>query len=493
MPVLKPTASRSSKPPAGLALGLFGLLSAACSESIRPHVWPVLELEYPVGAEFDYAPMLAQAHAALPLANPSTGEFTGRGRVWIKGSRDLAEARLEGGESIELEPPFYVAVVEADPGATIVEFRGASEPVRVTVDVPDARALGAPKERFGILSYGCFDPFTVIDGVTVVDPGDGTDRAGEKRDHVSRLLAARDLFRRAALGELPDFPAADLILGAGDQVYLEGAHDSYTDYHVRHPLTAWTVEAMPKPRLGLAAFTRFVDETYRMYWSFTTLDDVFRAVPGLMMWDDHEIRDGWGSHGDEHVYVDTYYAVARAGFADHGFARGPRKWEARLEAYDAPLHQSLSLHGLPIFVLDQRSARDVRVPRVLGDEQWAAFSAWLDALDPADSDLYVVVSPLPLLYRLTNLADLAAEFDGEVRDDWLDAWSSDPNVAELDRVMTAMAAAWQRGMHAIIFSGDMHLSALLRADARRGSEEAPEVMAYELVTSGLAGRLSGGG
>ena len=39
----------------------------------------------------------------------------------------------------------------------------------------------------------------------------------------------------------------------------------------------------------------------------------------------------------------------------------------------------------------------------------------------------------------------------------------------------------------------MHLSALLRADARRGPEEAPGVMAYEIVTSGLAGRLSGGG
>ena len=53
--------------------------------------------------------------------------------------------------------------------------------------------------------------------------------------------------------------------------------------------------------------------------------------------------------------------------------------------------------------------------------------------------------------------------------------------------------AASRGLRAIIFSGDMHLSALLRADASRGSDAAPEVMAYELVTSGLAGPLSGGG
>jgi hypothetical protein len=106
----------------------------------------------------------------------------------------------------------------------------------------------------------------------------------------------------------------DLLCGSGDQVYVEPGHDVYGAWGDAHPITAWTVESRPRPRVGLTAFVAFLDEAYRRSWSFETLDEVLKTTPSVMTWDDHEIRDGWGSQGDEHVYLDTYYAAARDAF-----------------------------------------------------------------------------------------------------------------------------------------------------------------------------------
>jgi hypothetical protein len=212
-----------------------------------------------------------------------------------------------------------------------------------------------------------------------------------------------------------------------------------------------------------------------------------------MVWDDHEIRDGWGSQGDEHVFLDTYYAAARQAFVQHQLWRGPRRWHDDLAAPRVPLYQTLTLHELPIFVLDERSARDVRVPQVLGPEQWARLREWLAALDARRSPYYVLVSPLPVLFRVADLVDLGAAFDDEVRDDLLDLWNSDVNQPELDALVAELIATSKRGLRAILVSGDIHISAILRATARPAGSpvEAASVFAYEIITSGLAGALSG--
>jgi hypothetical protein len=466
------------------AIVVLGLALGACASPRDLDLWPVLEPRYPEQPALDYAPLSAQAHAALPLADPTTGELAGPGRIWIKGSPSVRSAELRGG-AVALDPPYYAALVEAPAGRVVVDFAGEGAPISVEVHVPDAAAWNEARERFSLLAYGCFDPFAVEKGRAIVDPG------SDSEDGYARLHAIRELFRDAARGDVAGFPEPDLVCGAGDQVYVEPAHDSYAAFGAAHPLSAWTVERMPRPRLDLGSFVRFLDETYRKTWSFTTLDEVLRSKPAVMIWDDHEIRDGWGSQGDEHVFVDTYYAAARDAFVQHQFRRGPRPWDAALAAPRASLHQSLALHGLPIFVFDQRSARDVRVPQVLGDAQWTAFTAWLDALDPARMPYYVLVSPLPLLYRVSNLAQLAADLDPEVRDDMLDAWSSAPNTPELDRILERMVVSWRRGLRAIVISGDMHLSAILSATVRDGERAAPAVFAYEIVASGLAGRFGG--
>lgn len=419
--------------------------------------------------------------------------------MWVKGSLDYRLAHIGDGPPIHLTPPHFTALLEAPPGPVEVVFSDVTRPglqelappIVCPVVAPDPQDLNGLRERFALLAFGCFDPFRIHDDAVVVAPGDGTGRPGIKDEPYSRLWSIREAMKAVAAGALEDIPPSSLIVGAGDQVYVEAAHDQVAELGNRHPLSAWTVEAKPRPRVGLAEFEKLLSDTYRASWSFDGLDKTLANVPAVMIWDDHEIRDGWGSQGDEHVYRDTYYASAREAFLEHQFIRGPRTRTPDLDRPMAPLHQQLRIHGLPIFVLDERSARDCSVPQVLGAEQTRAFGSWLDELDPSACPHYVVVSPLPILYRLTDAVDLASAFDSEIIDDLVDNWSSDLNVAELDRLLSMMLRAHARGLQAIILSGDMHTSALLSASAQRSGEEADSVFAFEIVASGLATVVGG--
>lgn len=477
---------------ASIVLGtLASLAGSGCSTAhdVREAL-PVLDVRYPDAPSLDYAPERGMAHAALPIFDVERQEFVGPSRIWIKGSAAATRVKVDGGESLELFPPFYTDVVEVEGGSHRVEFGGEGE-LTLDVETPRSEELNSESDRLMLLAYGCFDPFDIDGGDVFVSPGDGTGKPGLKEDVTPRYLAIRELFRAAARGTVPRTQPASLVIGAGDQVYVEPAHDRYGEYGVDHPLSAWTVEAYPRPRMALRPFIEFLDRTYRAFWSFETMDEVFRTTPSVMMWDDHEIRDGWGSQGDEHIYRDTYFAAARDAFLAHQHARGPARTLPSSGELTASLHSSFVLNGVSVFVTDQRSARDVRVPQVLGEAQSRDLLRWLDEVDPSRSPYCVIVSQLPMLFRASGLLELAARFDDEIWDDMIDSWSSDANVDELNRLTSALAAASERGVRPILISGDMHTSALLRAKHHLEDGAGEAVFAYEIVASGLASVVDG--
>ena len=42
--------------------------------------------------------------------------------------------------------------------------------------------------------------------------------------------------------------------------------------------------------------THFYFTHYRQHWSSRHLSDALACIPQVMMWDDHDIFDGWGSY-----------------------------------------------------------------------------------------------------------------------------------------------------------------------------------------------------
>lgn len=463
---------------------VFVLVPAACGSALwdlAPQLAPRDLPAVPRGPTLDYAPRPGMAHAALPVFDADRQEFTGPGRIWLKGSLASRTARLEpGGRTVELAPPFFTAVVDAPAPATTVVFAndsGAEHTVHVAA--PDAARLN-DRAPASALFFGDFQPFVVQDGKVEVNAGEPLhDGSG------TTLVAIRKVFAAAARGELPGFRAPAMACGVGDQVYVEGDYHSWGEYGHRHPMSAWTVEAQPRPRVGLAALPQFLDTCYRAHWSFTSFDRALQSCPALMTWDDHDIRDGWGSQGDEHVYRDSWFRGFRDACIAHQFARGPRPWREELASVDQPLWQELAIGGVPTFVLDLRTCRDVAVPTVIGEQQWEALRRWFAALDPARCRNYVLVSSVPLFFRVGSRATIAAAFTDEVRDDLLDTWTSSANEPEWRLVLEEIAAAGARGLRGLIVSGDYHVNALCRVNATRG-DGPPEVVAYELMASGLA-------
>lgn len=43
---------------------------------------------------------------------------------------------------------------------------------------------------------------------------------------------------------------------------------------------------------------RFYDELYQRCWSKPDMSLMLATIPSVMMWDDHDIFDGWGSYPD---------------------------------------------------------------------------------------------------------------------------------------------------------------------------------------------------
>ncbi|DBB15612.1 TPA: hypothetical protein ACH3X3_003824 [Trebouxia sp. C0006] len=85
------------------------------------------------------------------------------------------------------------------------------------------------------------------------------------------------------------------MVGGGDQIYND---EVFSDKHVQ--------EWLHTGRKGLSSYhwtdamaeeaTYFYFTHYRQHWCCRHLADALACIPQVMMWDDHDIFDGWGSY-----------------------------------------------------------------------------------------------------------------------------------------------------------------------------------------------------
>ena len=257
---------RNPSPLRFLSLGSLLVALAGCGTwDVAPQLVRANLPEMPAQALLDYQPMPGMAHAALPIFDAQRGAFTGSGRIWLKGSTSCRHARItETGQAIALDPPYYTAVVEAAAGEKTVEFEAGTAPPRsVRVSVPDATPLNVVGAAFSALFLGDFQPFVIEQGRVEVNPGPAITSGDRSEGPRTTLVAIRKMLQAAAEGRLPSFPKPAFACGVGDQVYVEGDYHAYDKYGQGHPMSAWTVEAQPRPRVGLADLPRFLDTCYR--------------------------------------------------------------------------------------------------------------------------------------------------------------------------------------------------------------------------------------
>ena len=109
-----------------------------------------------------------------------------------------------------------------------------------------------------------------------------------------------------------------LLIQGGDQLYADAV------WREVPALAAWRQldseaqqQAMWTPAMANAAADFYFDRYCRL-WSQPDVAPLLASIPSLMMWDDHDIFDGWGSHAPELQRCPVFqglWSVAREFFA----------------------------------------------------------------------------------------------------------------------------------------------------------------------------------
>lgn len=270
-----------------------------------------------------------------------------------------------------------------------------------------------------------------------------------------------------------------LLLQGGDQLYADEVLDV-------HPTLRrwWTALVRRKARFPYTpeireAAERFYFERYLTLYAQPGIAELCARVPSLMMWDDHDIIDGWGSHPAPTLDSEVgrgLFAAAREAFVLFQLAGSP----VEADAMGDTLGFQAAFPGFTVVAPDLRSER--RPHRVMGPAGWAALEQWLAEGDPAPRLL--IMSSVPVLGpRLSWVERLIGVFPGigKYKGDLRDQWQSRDHRAEWRRLLRTLEhEAVGRGRPVTVVSGEIHLATRGEMDFSDGS------VLHQLVASGIA-------
>jgi hypothetical protein len=245
----------------------------------------------------------------------------------------------------------------------------------------------------------------------------------------------------------------DLLIHAGDQVYGDKAFEG----------ALYVLNGKAK---ATAAQAREIGDLYRQLyrwaWRHPATRAVLASVPNLMIWDDHEIRDDWGSREEDRDPASPAATIGR--IARRVYREYQRQlWEDGADA-DPPVGQ-LEDHmhawgSVGVLFVDQRGARSFEIDPAypyLGGAQWERVRA---ALGPggtfAKVRALVVVTSVPLAY----LGETVSTIGQNLVDDLRDHWVYGPHRKEQAEFLRALRR-WKQEKNGerevLVVGGDVHI------------------------------------
>lgn len=250
-----------------------------------------------------------------------------------------------------------------------------------------------------------------------------------------------------------------LLLQGGDQLYADGLWQAVP------VLKRWRAVGCP-PHIVPDEATREAlrDYYFRLYywlWGQRDLAPVLAQIPSLMMWDDHDIVDGWGSHIPALQYAPMFQAIgaaAREYFALFQQALAPHEYTADATAADGHFSQAHRLGDVALVIPDLRSQRTPE--QVMGPAGWSWLTQQLDTLGGCQRLL--LLSTVPLLnVDLSAIERLLVAIPGEqiYQDDLRDQWRSFAHREAWQRLSQRLLEVVAQGCGVSVISGEIHLGA----------------------------------
>lgn len=301
---------------------------------------------------------------------------------------------------------------------------------------------------------------------------------GQEHGDASRPAAQRNVMWRRLAAEHDRAPFA-LLLHGGDQLYADEVVNS-------HPtLAAWAAgRALDEVLTGemREAAEQFYFERYLALCAQPELAFLSARVPSLMMWDDHDIMDGWGSMPVERLDSPIgrgLFAIARRMFMLFQLGAIEETGSGPQDGCASPgLLQTVRLPGFSIIAPDLRTER--RPTRVLGVDGWRALEHALAASRVGERIL--IMSSVPVLGpRLSWIEKLLALFPGaqKYEDDLRDQWQSRWHRGEWQRLLRLLAQHAETNANGLtILSGEIHF-------ATRAEMPLAHATLHQLVASGI--------
>ena len=378
-------------------------------------------------------------------------------------------------------------------GTMPFEISGYANDTTRVLDIGDLR----PDTRYGYALHADGDGGKVILGHNRLRSFRTPPREDEQRRFQIALFSCHmpyrvsGLFRkRTDVGDIDawDFLGAtlgrhrdnvDVVIAGGDQCYSDGVATLDIWKLLNRGMRREAGELLPDER----SMRSWYRDIHRGYWGFEGVRRVLDSYPTYMIWDDHEIGDGWGSHYLADDGPDNGLARILPDLEDKGLTRDDgrrlvrRMFRAACHVYGEYQHShnpptdahvwdySFTRGGAAFYVLDGRGHRDIERDgfRILGEAQFRRFEAWAEALDPEETPFMFVVSAVPVLHARSALANADLKFplrEAGLGDDLRDSWEHSLHDEERAALMEVLFRAARRGVRPCILSGDVHVSAV---------------------------------
>ncbi len=233
-------------------------------------------------------------------------------------------------------------------------------------------------------------------------------------------------------------------------------------------------------------------EVYRHYWSNISYRKILCRLPSYLMWDDHEIMDGWGSSieffnkekTDFNEKAKDLFSAADKAFAYMQAIRNPT--DSLTVKNGVKSHDFCFTVGRCGFVMaDLRSNRNLFADGKDGKkgvlwkpEQLDSIKEWVEGRVGSIDTLFFV-TPVVMahgdpvaegllmkawnfFYKTPVINKYAKKFLkrihlGDIRDDIRDSWEAEANAAETDNILNFLFSLQnEKNINTVVLSGDIH-------------------------------------
>ena len=282
------------------------------------------------------------------------------------------------------------------------------------------------------------------------------------KDENRRYLLWRALKEQIEAGNV------DIVIHAGDQIYADSVAMQERE------------ASGSTPSERTAQLTSMYRKTYMDTWSAPDIASVLKSCPSLMMWDDHDIFDGYGSHSDDSSELaQTIFSAAKKAFWEFQARKNPPRWNENSFSFGLEVGNSAFL------VLDCRTNRMWSEGRILGGNEMGDVENWLQQTAGRKAHNLFVVTAIPFLHvpflSYLKLLEITGSPGGLV-EDLRDSWTAANNIQEGRRLLDALFRfqIQSPATRIVLLCGDVHVATVGKIQSM-----ASNASIHQIVSSGI--------